>query len=164
MWSRGVARWFRWDLSVGGPFVCRYLIIPTLQTGGEFSRLHWFAFRGLSSCCLPGGSDRGFPHQRRLLPPSFLPGRSPFPRSDITTVATEQAPPMGLSHIATSAKHRCTGPFPPPEYTRLQRYYEPLRHPSQPGLSLTRCQLIRPAITAGTSRVAYGPLAACRRQ
>jgi len=41
--------------------------------------------------------------------------------------------------------------------TRFQRYYEPLRHPSQPGLSLASCQLIRPAITAGTSRVASGP-------
>jgi hypothetical protein len=30
-----------------------------------------------------------FPSQRRLLPPSFPPGRSPFPRSDITTVAPE---------------------------------------------------------------------------
>jgi hypothetical protein len=35
---------------------------------------------------------------------------------------------------------------------------EPLRHPSQPGLSLASCQLIHTAITAGTSRVAYGPL------
>ena len=42
--------------------------------------------------------------------------------------------------------------------TRLRRYYEPLRHPSQPGLSLTSCQLIHTAITAGTSRVAPGPL------
>jgi hypothetical protein len=43
-------------------------------------------------------------------------------------------------------------------YPRLHRYYEPLRHPSQPGLSLTSCQLIHTAITAGTSRVVYGPL------
>ena len=42
--------------------------------------------------------------------------------------------------------------------TQLHRYYEPLRHPSQPGLSLTSCQLIHTAITAGTSRVATGPL------
>jgi hypothetical protein len=33
-----------------------------------------------------------------------------------------------------------------------------VRHPSQPGPSLTSCQLIHSAITAGTSRVAYGPL------
>src|SRR5208337_4512245 len=42
--------------------------------------------------------------------------------------------------------------------TRLHRYCEPLRHPSQPGLSLASCQLIYTAITAGTSRVAHGPL------
>src|SRR5207248_1090400 len=42
--------------------------------------------------------------------------------------------------------------------TPLRRTYEPLRHPIQPGLSLASCQLIHTAITAGTSRVAYGPL------
>src|SRR6202022_4559350 len=31
-------------------------------------------------------------------------------------------------------------------------------HPIRPGLSLASCQLIHTAITAGTSRVAYGPL------
>src|SRR5258708_14632014 len=41
---------------------------------------------------------------------------------------------------------------------RLRRSYDPLRHRSQPSLSLTSCQLIRTAITAGTSRVAHGPL------
>ena len=41
---------------------------------------------------------------------------------------------------------------------RLHRYNEPLRHPIRPGLSLASCQLIHTAITAGTSRVAYGPL------
>src|SRR6201987_6192799 len=49
-------------------------------------------------------------------------------------------------------------PLPSTGVTRLHRYYEPLRHPSQPGRSLTSCQLIRTTITAGTSRVAYGPL------
>ncbi len=42
--------------------------------------------------------------------------------------------------------------------SRLHQYYEPLRHPSQPGRSFASCQLIHTAITAGTSRVAYGPL------
>jgi hypothetical protein len=42
--------------------------------------------------------------------------------------------------------------------SRLRRYYEPLRHPKRPGRSLASCQLIHTAITAGTSRVAYGPL------
>src|SRR5262244_3731278 len=34
-------------------------------------------------------------------------------------------------------------PLPSAGITRLQRYYEPLRHPSRPSLSLTSCQLIR---------------------
>ena len=50
------------------------------------------------------------------------------------------------------------GPLPSTGVTGLHQYCEPLRHPSRPGLSLTSCQLIRAAITAGTSRVAYGPL------
>jgi hypothetical protein len=39
----------------------------------------------------------------------------------------------------------------------VARHCEPLRHPSQPGLSFTSCQLIQTATTAGTSRVAHGP-------
>src|ERR1035438_2603596 len=42
--------------------------------------------------------------------------------------------------------------------TRPPRYYEPLRHPTRPGLSLASCQLIPTAITAGASRVASGLL------
>ena len=49
-------------------------------------------------------------------------------------------------------------PLPSTGVTRLPRYYEPLRHPSQPSLSLASCQLIHTAITAGTSRVAHRPL------
>ena len=49
-------------------------------------------------------------------------------------------------------------PLPSTGVTRLRRYYEPLRHPSRPGPSLTSCQLIVCAITAGTSRVVDGPL------
>jgi hypothetical protein len=30
LWSRGVARWFRWGLSVADPFVCRCLTSPTM--------------------------------------------------------------------------------------------------------------------------------------
>jgi hypothetical protein len=49
-------------------------------------------------------------------------------------------------------------PLPSAGVTQLHRYYEPLRHPTRPGLSLASCQLIHTAITAGTSRVAHGPL------
>jgi hypothetical protein len=30
LWSRDVARWFRWNRSVAGPFVCRCLTIPAM--------------------------------------------------------------------------------------------------------------------------------------
>ncbi len=42
--------------------------------------------------------------------------------------------------------------------TPLRQYCQPLRHPRRPSRSLTSCQLIRTAITAGTSRVPSAPL------
>jgi len=63
-----------------------------------------------------------------------------------------------LPFVVASCVRLQLRPLPSAGVTRLHRYYEPLRHPSQPGRSLTSCQLIHTAITAGTSRVAYGPL------
>src|SRR6266404_6048134 len=40
--------------------------------------------------------------------PELSTGRSPFPLSGITTVATEQAPPVGLAPTGTTIKPRCT--------------------------------------------------------
>src|SRR6266436_3831273 len=68
-------------------------------------------------------------------------GSSPIPRSFVASCVSFQLRPLPSTGV-----------------TRLHRYYEPLRHPVRPGLSLTSCQLIHTAITAGTSRVAYGPL------
>jgi hypothetical protein len=68
-------------------------------------------------------------------------GSSPIPRSFVASCFPFQLRPLPSTGI-----------------TRLHQYFEPLRHPSQPGLSLTSCQLIHTAITAGTSRVASGPL------
>jgi hypothetical protein len=69
---------------------------------------------------------------------------------------------IGLSPISRSFVASCVHlqlrPLPSTGVTRLHQYYEPLRHPSQPGLPLASCQLIHTAITAGTSRVAHGPL------
>src|SRR5450759_1466695 len=45
-------------------------------------------------------------------------------------------------------------PLPSTGITRLQRYYEPLRHPRAPGLSLTGLRLVIPAPRLGASRVA----------
>jgi hypothetical protein len=65
--------------------------------------------------------------------------------------------PFSLSVVASCVRLQLRL-LPSPGVTRLHQYYEPLRHPSQPGLSLTSCQLIHTAITAGTSRVASDPL------
>src|SRR5262245_41667633 len=50
--------------------------------------------------------------------------------------------------ISRSPTASCVGlelrPLPSPGITRLPRYYEPLRHPSAPGLSLTHVRLIIP--------------------
>jgi hypothetical protein len=67
-------------------------------------------------------------------------GSSPIPRSFVASCVSFQLRPLPSTGI-----------------TRLHRYYEPLRHPTRPGLSLASCQLIHTAITAGTSRVAHGP-------
>ena len=90
---------------------------------------------------LRGSGQAGYPHPAvalggGLLLPSFPSGRSPFPRSDMTTVATEQAPPMGLSPIGTSAsiaaKSSSLHPLRrrlPGLFRRLLRYYRSVRLP-----------------------------------
>jgi hypothetical protein len=65
--------------------------------------------------------------------------------------------PISLSVVASCVRLQLKL-LPSTGVTRHRRYYEPLRHSSRPSLSLTSCQLIHAAITAGTSRVAYGPL------
>src|ERR1700675_2095348 len=64
-------------------------------------------------------------------------------------------------------------PLPSPGVTRLPRYYEPLRHPRAPGLSLTGVRLVLSSLTRprfGASRVACAflvyvlpPLPRCSR-
>jgi len=68
-------------------------------------------------------------------------GSSPIPRSFVASCVSFQLRLLPSTGV-----------------TRLHRYNEPLRHPSRPSLSLASCQSIPTAITAGTSRVAYGPL------
>src|SRR5271156_3618110 len=68
-------------------------------------------------------------------------GSSPIPRSFVASCVSFQLRLLPSTGV-----------------TRLHRYNEPLRHPKRPGLPLASCQLIHTAITAGTSRVAYGPL------
>ena len=140
-----MARWFRQDLSVTDPFSCRCLTIPAM---------------------LP------FPH------PAHRTGRADLPHPALGEDSHNRRKPLhvtlsatsekktteelsGLSPISLSLVASCVRlqlrPLPSTGVTRLHRYCEPLRHPSQPGLSLASCQLIRTAITAGTSRVTRGP-------
>src|SRR5467141_1353988 len=74
-----------------------------------------------------------------------------------TTRELSGSSPISLSVVASCVRLQLK-PLPSTGVTRLHRYYEPLPHPIRPGLSLASCQLIHTAITAGTSRVAYGPL------
>jgi hypothetical protein len=52
--------------------------------------------------CLPGGSDWASTQPTETFTPELSTGRSPFPLSSLTTVATEQAPPAGLAPTGTS--------------------------------------------------------------
>jgi hypothetical protein len=74
-----------------------------------------------------------------------------------------------VDHRQSLLLHRFLRPssteaLPSTGIVRLPQYYEPLRHPIRPGLSLASRRLIHTAITARASRVAPGPLLpACRR-
>jgi len=57
-----------------------------------------------------GGSDRALPQPTEAFTPGLPMGRSPFPSPGITTVATEQVPPAGLSPTGTSASVAAPGP------------------------------------------------------
>src|ERR1700758_3612446 len=54
-------------------------------------------------------------------------------------------------------------PLPSPGITRLQRYYEPLRHPSAPSLSLTGVRLIIPDHALGLPVLRALSLCTCCR-
>src|SRR5262245_41654693 len=69
--------------------------------------------------------------------------------------------------ISRSPTASCIGlelrPLPSPGITRLPRYYEPLRHPSAPGLSLTGVRLIIPDHAVGLPVLRALSLCTCRR-
>ena len=70
--------------------------------------------------------------------------------------------------ISRSLTASCVGlelrPLPSPGITRLPRYYEPLRHPSAPGLSLTGVRLIIPDHALGFPVLRALSLCTCCRQ
>src|SRR5215831_15715970 len=72
--------------------------------------------------------------------------------------------PIFLSFVASCVSFQLRL-LPSTGVTRLQRHYEPLRHPSRPGLSLTSCRLIQNNDHRWDfSCCVWSPLPACRRQ
>ena len=63
----------------------------------------------------------------------------------------------------STLKRPSSRPLPSPGITRLQRYYEPLRHPSAPGLSLTGVRLIIPDHAVGLPVLRALSLCTCCR-
>src|SRR5262249_52557163 len=102
--------------------------------------------------CLSGSTVTPFPH------PAHRTGRADFPHpalgQDLTPLfwrATPSAGPEPVVEFMVAQSPRsfttyCVclelRPLPSTGITRFQRYYEPLRHPKAPGLSLAGFQLV----------------------
>src|SRR5713101_3820598 len=95
--------------------------------------------------CLRGRSCRTGRRSDNRRPPSLL--------RATPSAASEHASELLGCPISRSLAAFCVclelRPLPSTSITRLQRYYEPLRHPSAPGLSLTGVQLIIPGHASG---------------
>ena len=68
-----------------------------------------------------------------------------------------------LPTITTSRTASEVRPLPSTGVNRLQRYYEPVRHPTRPGLSLTGIRLVLAGPPLGLPVFRVSPLSACRR-
>src|SRR5665648_696062 len=109
--------------------------------------------------CLNGSTMAPFPH------PAHRTGQADFPHpalgQDFTPSLSRATPSAVSEHspefigcpISRSFTTYCVclelRPLPSTGITRLQRYYEPLRHPGAPGLSLTGVRLIIPDHASG---------------
>src|SRR3982074_2670140 len=141
MWRGGG----RWNISVAAPFVWR---------------------------CLSGSTMAPFPH------PAHRTGQADFPHpalgQDFTLArATPSAVSDHLSEligfpISRSFTTYCVclelRSLPSTGVTRLQRYYEPLRHPRAPGLSLTGFRLVIADHASGLPVLRALSLCTCCRQ
>ena len=128
-----MAQWFRQGLTVAGPFVCRCPIsLPcSVSIPRSSNRTCGFA---------ASGSPTGFARRHTdRLSPSFA----------ARTVASEAAESL-TEVVGNMATLQTLGPFhnapevrplPSPGITRLRRYYEPVRLPRRPGLSLAGVRL-----------------------
>ena len=139
--KRDVARWCRCGLSVTGPFVGRCLTSLTM---------------------LP------FPHPAHRTGRADLPHPALEEKTHAIAVAIacdavcnfwkqlgscQARSPISLSVVASCVRLQLRS-LPSTGITRLPRYYEPVRLPRQPGLSLTGVQLDYGHPLPGVSRVA----------
>src|SRR6476660_4684491 len=109
--------------------------------------------------CLHGCSCRTGHRSDNRLPPSL---------SRVTpSAASEHVSELLGCPISRSLTACCVclelRPLPSTGITRLQRYCEPLRHPSAPGLSLTGVRLIIPDHALGLPVLRARSLCTCRR-
>jgi hypothetical protein len=83
-------------------------IPPSASGGAQFSGLHWFASLRPTELLASLADPTGLPQPTETFTSGLSTGRSPFPPPDITTVATGQFPPAGLTPARTSASIAAT--------------------------------------------------------
>src|SRR6266851_437318 len=128
LWSRGVARWCRWNLSVADPFVCRCLTSSTMLPFPHPAHRTGRADLPHPALGEDSRNRRGHCMRRRL---QLLE----------TTWELSGLSPISLP-VAASCVRLQLRSLPSTGITRLRRYYEPLRHPKAPGLSLAGVRLV----------------------
>ena len=122
--------------------------------------------------CLTGSTLAPFPHSAHRT------GHADFPHP---ALGQDFTPPLACDAVCSfrtlsellgcpisrSLTTSCVGlelrPLPSPGMTRLPRYYEPRRHPSAPGLSLTGVRLIIPDHALGLPVLRALSLCTCCR-
>src|SRR5215471_8776124 len=122
---------------------------PAGLSPAEHASLHWTHNR---TCRFPASGSRTRHHAFWRVTPSAV---------------SERFSELLGCPISRSLTTSCVGlelrPLPSPGVTRLQRYYEPLRHPSAPGLSLTGVRLIIPDHALGLPVLRALSLCTCCR-
>ena len=147
-----------WAMRVAGPFGCRCQSIPpcSVSTSRSSNRTGGFP---------ASGSPTGFAkqHTKRHDTAPSLPSLDPSTGSEsLVGGYRRRGHSPDSSRFQTAPEVR---PLPSAGVTRFQRYYEPVRHPTRPGLSLAGVRLVVTATTAGVSRVACRFLLhTCHRQ
>jgi hypothetical protein len=143
-------------MRVAGPFGCRCQTIPpcSVSTSRSSNRTGGFP---------ASGSPTGFAkqHTKRHDTAPSLPSLDPSAGSESLVGGYRQhGHSPDSSRFQTAPEVR---PLPSTGVTRLPRYYEPVRHPTQPGLSLAGVRLVLEKPPLGLPVFHASPVSACRR-